>query len=612
MTVIDGRALFHPIRRRVLPDDRDAAGDHSGRSPSPPRRPGHGHGRAAVINLAIAASGLALAQGTSCQAGKIFFALPSFVAIASLLTAVVLLRRKTAKGKAGLPYALGDTIAFFDQLAASADRLGFSRVDSAIVDDAGPGLELTGDRTRAVIVFVRRWLVDALRDHLPADARASAPLLVRFAVQHEICHALNGDHHLYRAARAVAFAQLWWLAGGAALILLIACLWPSPEPCSSPALVTVWLAGAFGLIATACALHRRLVKAFVLRYEIRADSRALIMLSPAERDELLATKKFSTGAPATRIARFLAFLECLRPASRAPFISRLLHLVWPAPPAVSARLSGQPGPETRRDEQWALFGGLSTGVVLMSIVFAFHTVLDGTTMWAALAVAIPIPNAYFVVRSRRATLPGDAGQTDLSRRMLTALGFLAGLFISTLLSIFFFAAPLTAWPAASTSMNGLIVFELLVCVAVTIVCLMTTTGGGNLTTAVETSFESWMTLIPFLFGCVFAASLVGVVIATWQELWETPTDDPAAAVDHRSLRDCGHGQSQATHGTAASDHAVEAVGNPAVERRFGNEPLMDLYETALRLPLNDERLLEIARRAVRSRVLELKSAIEPI
>jgi hypothetical protein len=153
--------------------------------------------------------------------------------------------------------------------------------------------------------------------------------------------------------------------------------------------------GAFGLIAIACALHRRLAKAFVLRYEIRADSRALAMLAPAERDELL------DGAPATRIARFLAFLECLRPANRAPFMAGLLRLVWPAPRWCRARLSGNVGPETRHDEKGALFGGLSAGVVLVSIMVAFHEVLEGATMWTALAVVMPIPNAYFVVRSQR-------------------------------------------------------------------------------------------------------------------------------------------------------------------------------------------------------------------
>jgi hypothetical protein len=488
-----------------------------------------------VINIAIAASGLALAQASSCRAGILFFGLPSFVAIASLLTGVVLLlpRRKGAKANSTLPYGLDDTIAFFDQLSGSADRLGFSRVDYWLVDDDGPGLEVAGEGTRAVIVFVRRWLVDALQLRLPPDARASAPLLVRFAVQHEICHALNGDHHLYRAARAVAFAQIWWLAGGAGLILLIVSPWPPAEPCSTPAPLIAWLAGTFGLIATACALHRRLAKAFVLRYEIRADSRALAMLSPAERAELLDCSSSGFGAfgtPATRIARFLAFLECLRPGGHARFTTCLLRLVWPAQPEVSARLSGHSVPETRRDEQWALFGGLCAGVMLMSIVVAFHTLLAGTTVWTALAVAIPVPNAYFVVRSRRTMLAGDAGQNDLPRRMLAALGFLAGVLISTLLSIFFFIAPLMAWPAAGTSMNGLIVFELLICAGVTFVCLVTTTGGGDLTTSVETSFESWMTLIPFLFGCVVAAPLVGVVLAAWQGLWGSPTGAIAPAM----------------------------------------------------------------------------------
>lgn len=37
--------------------------------------------------------------------------------------------------------------------------------------------------------------------------------------------------------------------------------------------------------------------------------------------------------------------------------------------------------------------------------------------------------------------------------------------------------------------------------------------------------------------------------------------------------------------------------------------LMDIYETAPRLPLNDERLFEIARRAVRDSMPELTSAI---
>jgi hypothetical protein len=129
---------------------------------------------AEVVNVAIAAAGLVLAQGTSCQAGRIFFALPSFVAIASLLTAVVLLlpRRKAQKGKAGLPYGLDDAIAFFDQLSASTDRLGFKRVDYALVNDRGPGLEVAGGRTRGVIVFVRRWLVDALLHGLTPNARA--------------------------------------------------------------------------------------------------------------------------------------------------------------------------------------------------------------------------------------------------------------------------------------------------------------------------------------------------------------------------------------------------------------------------------------------------------
>lgn len=476
-----------------------------------------------VINIAVAASGLALAQATACRTGAILFAYPSFVAITTLVTAAALLcRRETgAKPGAELPYGLDDTIALFDQLSTSADRLGFTRIDFKIVDDDGPGLEVTGGRARAVTILVRRWLVDALRNRLTPAARASAPLLVRFAVHHEICHALNGDHRLYRVAQAAAFAQLWWLAGGIGLILLLV---SSAAPCPTPAPLVLWLAGAFGLIAIACALHRRLAKAFVLRYEIRADARALAMLSQAEREELLDCSSGMTalGTAATRLARFLAFLECARPASLGPFMARLLRLVWPAPPMASARLSDRSGVDTRRDEQWALFGGLCAGVVLMSILIAFHAALEGAAVWTALAVAIPIPNAYFVVRSRRSMLGEESGDSELARRCLTAMGFLAGVFIGTLLTLVFFIAPLIAWPGISTSSNGLILLELLAWAGVTFVCLLTTTGGSSLTAAVETSFESWMTLIPFLFGCVFAAPLVGMVLAARHELWTTP------------------------------------------------------------------------------------------
>jgi hypothetical protein len=61
-----------------------------------------------------------------------------------------------------------------------------------------------------VVVCIHESLVPWIERHRKQGA-ATIGSFIRFAVLHELGHILNGHHRIFRFARSVLLAHLWWL-----------------------------------------------------------------------------------------------------------------------------------------------------------------------------------------------------------------------------------------------------------------------------------------------------------------------------------------------------------------------------------------------------------------